>query len=87
MITYKAAWLQSLGRPCGVESTMAKLVASETALQTATNGMRILAGFGYMMESDMQRYYRDALQAVVTPITNEMSKNFIGQNLGLGRSY
>jgi acyl-CoA dehydrogenase len=49
--------------------------------------MRILAGFGYMMESDMQRYYRDALQAVVTPITNEMSKNFIGQNLGLGRSY
>lgn len=87
LITYKAAWLQSLGRPCGVESTMAKLVASETALQTATNGMRILAGFGYMMESDMQRYYRDALQAVVTPITNEMSKNFIGQNLGLGRSY
>lgn len=87
LITYKAAWLQSLGRPCGVESTMAKLVASETALKTATNGMRILAGYGYMMEYDMQRHYRDALQAVVTPITNEMSKNFIGQNLGLGRSY
>jgi acyl-CoA dehydrogenase len=87
LITYKAAWLQSLGRPCGVESTMAKLVASETALKAATNGMRILAGYGYMMEYDMQRYYRDALQSVVTPITNEMSKNFIGQNLGLGRSY
>jgi len=46
LITYKAAWLQSLGRPCGVESTMAKLVASETALQSATNGMRFLAGYG-----------------------------------------
>ena len=87
LITYKAAWLQCLGRPCGVESTMAKLVASEAALAIATNGMRILAGYGYMMEYDMQRYYRDAMQAVVTPITNEMSKNFIGQNLGLGRSY
>ena len=87
LITYKAAWLQCLGRPCGVESTMAKLVASEAGLEIATNGMRILAGYGYMMEYDMQRYYRDAMQAVVTPITNEMSKNFIGQNLGLGRSY
>lgn len=87
LIMYKAAWLQVNGRPCGVESTMAKLVASETALQAATNGMRILAGYGYMMEYDMQRYYRDAMQAVVTPITNEMSKNYIGQNLGLGRSY
>jgi len=87
LITYKAAWLQCLGRPCGVESTMAKLVASEAGLETATKGMRILAGYGYMMEYDMQRYYRDAMQAVVTPITNEMSKNFIGQNLGLGRSY
>lgn len=87
LITYKAAWLQCLGRPCGVESTMAKLVASEAGLEIATNGMRILAGYGYMMEYDMQRYYRDVMQAVVTPITNEMSKNFIGQNLGLGRSY
>jgi acyl-CoA dehydrogenase len=87
LITYKAAWLQSLAKPCGVESTMAKLVASEAGLEIATNGMRILAGYGYMMEYDMQRYYRDAMQAVVTPITNEMSKNYIGQSLGLGRSY
>jgi acyl-CoA dehydrogenase len=87
LITYKAAWLQCLAKPCGVESTMAKLVASEAGLEIATNGMRILAGYGYMMEYDMQRYYRDAMQAVVTPITNEMSKNYIGQSLGLGRSY
>jgi len=87
LITYKAAWLQSLAKPCGVESTMAKLVASEAGLEIATNGMRILAGYGYMLEYDMQRYYRDAMQAVVTPITNEMSKNYIGQSLGLGRSY
>jgi len=87
LITYKAAWLQCLAKPCGVESTMAKLVASEAGLEIATNGMRILAGYGYMMEYDMQRYYRDAMQAVITPITNEMSKNYIGQSLGLGRSY
>ena len=87
LLTYKAAWLESLGRPCGVESSMAKLVASEVAFRAASKGMRILAGYGYMMEYDMQRYYRDSRAMLFAPISNEMVKNFIGESLGLGKSY
>jgi len=87
LLTYRAAWLESLGRPCGVESSMAKLAGSEVAFRAASKGMRILAGYGYMMEYDMQRYYRDSRAMLFAPITNEMVKNFIGESLGLGKSY
>lgn len=87
MIVLKAAWLQSKGLSNGLESAMAKLVASETAFKVATTGMRILGGYGYMMEYDMQRYFRDSELFLFAPISNEMSKNYIGQNLGLPRSF
>src|SRR5919206_3421248 len=57
LLTYRAAWLQSLGRPCGVESTTAKLVASEKCFAAADRGMQIMGGYGYSMEYDMQRYW------------------------------
>jgi len=40
-----------------------------------------------MMEYDMQRFFRDAELFLVTPISNEMTKNFIAMELGLPRSY
>jgi len=66
---------------------MAKLAASEIGFRAALRGMRILAGYGYMMEYDMQRFFRDAELFLVAPITNEMTKNFIGMEMGLPRSY
>jgi acyl-CoA dehydrogenase len=85
--TYRAAWLQSQGRPCGVESTMAKIVASEAAVQAADMGIQILGGYGYAMEYDMQRYWRDVRLYRIGPITNEMGRNYIGEQLGLPRSF
>jgi alkylation response protein AidB-like acyl-CoA dehydrogenase len=87
LITYKAAWLQSKGLPCHVESNMAKLAASEAALYATSRGMQIMAGYGYMMEYDMQRYWRDAKLFEFAPITNEMVRNFLAERLGLPRSY
>jgi alkylation response protein AidB-like acyl-CoA dehydrogenase len=87
LITYKAAWLQSKGLPCHVESNMAKLAASEAALYATSKGMQIMAGYGYMMEYDMQRYWRDAKLFEFAPITNEMVRNFLAERLGLPRSY
>lgn len=87
LITFKAAWLQSNGLPCHVESNMAKLAASEAALYATSRGMQIMAGYGYMMEYDMQRYWRDAKLFGFAPITNEMIRNFLAERLGLPRSY
>jgi acyl-CoA dehydrogenase len=87
LLTYKAAWLQSMGRENAVESAMAKLIASETAFDAATKGMRIFGGYGYIMEYPIQRLLRDSVLFLFTPITNEMIKNFIGESLRLPKSY
>jgi alkylation response protein AidB-like acyl-CoA dehydrogenase len=87
LITYKAAQLQTDNLPCAVESTMAKLVASEHANKAADLGIQILGGMGYSAETDAQRYWRDSRLYRIGPITNEMCRNFIGEQLGLGRSF
>jgi len=87
MAVYRAAWLQSQGRPVAADAALAKLVASETAMRVTDRGMEILAGVGYMMETDMQRYWRDARLFTFAPISNEMVRNFLGEHLGLPRSY
>ena len=87
LLTYKAAWLQSQKKNCAMETAMAKYAASEAGFRAALKGMRIMAGYGYMMEYDMQRFFRDAELFLVAPITNEMALNFIGMELGLPRAY
>lgn len=87
LMTYKAAWLQSLGRDCAVEANMAKLVAANHACEVTDMGMQILGGYCYSREYDMQRYWRDCRLHKVGPVSDEMVLNFIGERLGLPRSY
>jgi acyl-CoA dehydrogenase len=85
--TYRAAWLERAGRPCGVEAATAKVLASEHAVAGADYGIQILGGYGYAQETDMQRYWRDARLYRIGPISSEMARNFIGESLGLPRSF
>ena len=87
LMVNRAAWLQSMGRPCGQESNMAKVVCSELGGQAADLGLQILGGMGYSAETDMQRYWRDARLWPIGPITNEMARNTIAEQLGLPRSF
>jgi acyl-CoA dehydrogenase len=87
LLTYRAAWLQANGRPCGLESTMAKVVASEACFSGADRGMQVLGGYGYAMEYDMQRYWRDMRLYRVAPINNEMARNMLAESFGLPRSF
>jgi acyl-CoA dehydrogenase len=87
LLTAKAAWLQSEGRECATEAAMAKLAASETAVRATDRGMRVLGGYGLVEESPMERLFRDTRLGPFSPISNEMVKNFLGQRLGLERSY
>jgi len=86
-LVYKCAWLVDTGKPYHVEATMAGLYASQMALDAATVGMEIFGGYGVTMEADIQRYWRDSQQMVFSPISNEMSKNFIAQCYGLPKSF
>ena len=75
------------GAQCFQETTIAKVIASECAVKAADLGIQILGGMGYSAETDMQRYWRDARLFRIGPITNEMARNAIAENLGLPRSF
>jgi acyl-CoA dehydrogenase len=87
LMLYYTADLQSRGKPCHMESSMLKILASEHAVQAADLGIQILGGMGYSAETDMQRYWRDARLWRIGPITNEMARNGIAEGLGLPRSF
>lgn len=87
LATYRAAFLHEQGRPNGVESTTAKIFASEACFTAADRGMQILGGYSYAEEYDMQRYWRDMRIYRIAPINNEMGRNYIGESLGLPRSF
>ncbi|MCW2984599.1 MAG: acyl-CoA dehydrogenase [Conexibacter sp.] len=87
LLTYRAAWLQANGQPCAIESTMAKVYASEACFAGADRGMQVLGGYGYAMEYDMQRYWRDMRLYRFAPINNEMARNMLAESFGLPRSF
>lgn len=81
------AWKILVGRDTLDETTALKVVASEQANRCADIGLQILGGMGYSAETDMQRYWRDSRLWRIGPITNEMARNVIAENLGLPRSF
>lgn len=87
MIVFKAAWLFDLRKPCHLEAAAAKVFASDTACKVTTNAIELFGGAGLMDETDIQRYFRDARQFTFSPISNEMARNFIGELIGLPRSF
>ena len=87
LLLYNVAWMQAQGLPCGNEANMLKMVATESAVKAADLGIQIMGGMGYSAETDMQRYWRDHRILRMTPISNEMVRNSIAENLGLPRSF
>ena len=86
-LIYKCAWLHDHGQRYDVEAAMAKVVACKASELAALHGMEILGGYGFTMEYDMQRHFRDYKQMMFSPISDEMSKNYIAQSFGLPKSY
>jgi alkylation response protein AidB-like acyl-CoA dehydrogenase len=84
-----AAERYDAGERCDMEAGMAKLFASETAMEIALNAVRIHGGYGYSTEYDVERYFRDAPLMIVGEGTNEIQRNVIAAQLvargGLGR--
>jgi alkylation response protein AidB-like acyl-CoA dehydrogenase len=81
LLTRNAAERKAAGLRCDVEAGMAKLFASETALELATEAMRIHGGVGYTTELPVERYYRDAPLMVIGEGTNEIQRLVIARGL------
>jgi alkylation response protein AidB-like acyl-CoA dehydrogenase len=81
LLTRNAADRKAAGLRCDVEAGMAKLFASETALEVATEAMRIHGGVGYTTEFPVERYYRDAPLMVIGEGTNEIQRLVIARGL------
>jgi alkylation response protein AidB-like acyl-CoA dehydrogenase len=64
-----------------MEAGMAKLFASETAMEIALNAVRIHGGYGYSTEFDVERYFRDAPLMIVGEGTNEIQRTVITRQL------
>ena len=69
------------GARVDMEAGMAKLFASETAMQIALDAVRIHGGYGYSTEYDVERYFRDAPLMIVGEGTNEIQKGVIARQL------
>ncbi len=76
-----AAERYDAGERCDMEAGMAKLFASEAAMEIALNAVRVHGGYGYSTEYDVERYFRDAPLMIVGEGTNEIQRNVIAAQL------
>jgi alkylation response protein AidB-like acyl-CoA dehydrogenase len=80
-LTLHAADCYDSGERADMEAGMAKLFASEMAMEIALNAVRIHGGYGYSTEYDVERYFRDAPLMIVGEGTNEIQRNVIAAQL------
>lgn len=81
LLVYRAADLRSKGLPCGTEASMAKLMASKTAVQVAIDAVQVFGGYGYTEDYPVERYFRDAKVTEIYEGTSEIQRIVISKNL------
>jgi len=83
LLTYKAAWCKDTGRPVRQAAAMAKLFATEAAVEAARHATQIFGGYGYIDETPVSRFYRDAKILEIGEGTSEIQRLVISRALGL----
>jgi alkylation response protein AidB-like acyl-CoA dehydrogenase len=81
LLTLRAAWLEQNGRGYEKEAAMAKLLASDSAMWAAVEGVQVLGGYGYCKDYAMERHMRDAKITQIYEGTNEIMRLVIARNL------
>ena len=81
MLTYAAAQAKDRGERVDMEAGMAKLFATELAMDAALEAMRIHGAYGYTLEFPIERYFRDAPLLIIGEGTNEIQKTVIAKQL------
>lgn len=81
LLLYRAADLRSRGVKCGQEASMAKLFASRTAVEVATEAIQVFGGYGYTEDYPVERYFRDAKITEIYEGTSEIQRIVISKHL------
>ena len=81
LLIEQAAVKYDTGERCDLEAGMAKLFASEAGVENSLEALRIFGGYGYSVDYDVERYYRDAPLMCIGEGTNEMQRIIIARQL------
>lgn len=88
LLNYQAAWFYDKGQRCGAEANMAKVAAVEAGTKAVYHAMQAFGGYGYAVEYDVERWWREVNLIRLAPVTHQMALAFIGEHvLGLPKSY
>jgi butyryl-CoA dehydrogenase len=83
LLVHRAAFLEDQGMSFTKEASMAKLFASEIAMNAARNAIQIFGGYGYIKEYPVERYFRDVKLCQIGEGTSEVQRIVISKQLGL----
>lgn len=81
LLVYQAADLYGRGLPAGKEASMAKLFASQAAMDCAIEGVQVYGGYGYTEDYPVERYFRDAKVTQIYEGTSEIQRMVISKHL------
>jgi alkylation response protein AidB-like acyl-CoA dehydrogenase len=84
LLTYRAAYLKDQGQRTTVESSMAKLYASETAVRVADDCVQIHGGYGFVKDYPAEKYFRDVKLTTIGEGTSEIQRLVIARQLLAG---
>jgi short/branched chain acyl-CoA dehydrogenase len=82
-LVYRAAWLRDQGRPFKREAAVAKLFATEAAMDAARSATQVFGGYGFLDETAVARHYRDSKILEIGEGTSEVQRLVISRDLGL----
>ncbi len=81
LLTYRAAWLKDQGRRTTLESSMAKLYASEIAVRASEDGVQIFGGYGFVKDYPAEKFFRDVKLTTIGEGTSEVQRLVIARQL------
>lgn len=81
LLVYRAAALRAKGLPCAQEASMAKLMASKTAVDNSIEAVQVFGGYGYTKDYPVERYFRDAKITEIYEGTSEIQRIVISKHL------
>ena len=84
LLVYHTGWMLDNDWPATANAAMAKAHAADVCKEVCLDGMQIMGGAGYVRESNMQRYLREAVLNTIVGGTNEIQRNTVGMALELG---